>query len=80
MTSEELRRAGVRVADAGIWRLSDFDLCECGDYRKDHIDGVGRYRMPDNLTHGFRACLSFRLARSATAIPAPYSSLEPIND
>lgn len=73
MTAEQLK-------EVGNWRLSDFDTCECGDYRKDHVDGIGRCRMPDDLTHGFHACLSFRLTKSATEIPAPYTALEPIHD
>ena len=39
------------------------DECECGDYRKDHINGTGRCRMPDDLCHGFKPCLRFRLER-----------------
>lgn len=38
------------------------DECECGDYRRDHEDGHGRCRMPDDLTHANAPCLSFRLA------------------
>ena len=39
------------------------DECDCGDYRRDHIDGTGRCTMPDNLSHGFKPCLKFRLSR-----------------
>jgi len=53
-------------------RLSDFDECDCGDYRKHHKDGVGpccfNGGYPD-LTHGFKDCLSFRLCRAAKEIP-----------
>lgn len=48
---------------------SAYDTCYCGDYRKDHVDGIGRCRMPDDLTHGFQQCREFRLlerARPAT--------------
>jgi hypothetical protein len=43
----------------------DFDECECGDYRRDHVDGVGRCKMPNDLNHGFRPCDKFRLALRA---------------
>lgn len=46
--------------------VSDLDECECGDYRRDHNDGTGRCRMPDDLTHGNRPCFSFRLAFPAS--------------
>lgn len=51
--------------------LADFDECECGDYRHQHVDKVGRCTMPNDLTHGFEACHRFRLSRAATQIPAP---------
>lgn len=60
----------------GDWKLSDFDGCECGDYRKDHKNGVGRCCMPDDLLHGFKPCLKFRFAKAATEIPAPYKALQ----
>lgn len=39
----------------------ELDICECGDYRRDHVDGSGRCKMPDDLTHGFEPCLEFKL-------------------
>ena len=39
------------------------DECDCGDYRRDHIDGTERCTMPNDLSHGFRHCLKFRLSR-----------------
>jgi hypothetical protein len=42
--------------------MSDFDVCECGDYRHQHENGEGRCKMPDDLCHGFQPCLKFRLA------------------
>jgi hypothetical protein len=40
------------------------DECECGDYRKDHVGGIGpcRHNKPRDLTHGYKDCTSFRLA------------------
>lgn len=55
--------------------LRDFDMCACGDYRRDHKDGTGRCRMPDDLTHGFKPCLEFRLSKTATEIPASFRAL-----
>lgn len=51
--------------------LSDFDGCECGDYRRDHdgLHGAGRCRMKDDLTHGFEPCLAFKLHQPATELP-----------
>ena len=45
------------------WKLTEADLqvCECGDYRFQHVRGVGRCRMADGLSHGFKPCLRFRL-------------------
>jgi len=40
--------------------MDPLDECECGDYRRDHVDGTGRCRMPDDLCHGFTRCLKFR--------------------
>ena len=41
---------------------SDFDVCECGDYRHQHENGTGKCRMRDDACHGFKPCLSFRLS------------------
>lgn len=58
MTTEEI---------AGLSEADDLDLCECGDYRRDHVDGQGtcRHNKPRDLTHGYRDCDSFRLHRAA---------------
>lgn len=44
--------------------IGENDQCECGDYRKDHVDGVGpcKYNNPNDLTHGMEDCVAFRLA------------------
>lgn len=44
---------------------SDFDVCDCGDFRRDHVGGTGQCWMPDDRCHGFRPCLSFRLHQRA---------------
>lgn len=43
------------------------DVCTCGDYRKDHENGTGRCRMPNDLCHGFVPCEKFTLFRRAAA-------------
>jgi hypothetical protein len=48
--------------------VSPFDICECGDYRCQHKDGVGpcdlnKYPNNGGISHGNKACLSFRLER-----------------
>lgn len=47
--------------------LDPLDECECGDYRREHEGGTGRCRMPDDLCHGFKPCLQFRLSKRAGA-------------
>ncbi len=42
-----------------------YDVCECGDYRRDHVNGTGRCRMPNDLNHGFRSCERFVLDQAA---------------
>lgn len=34
--------------------------CGCGDYKKDHENGIGKCRMPNDLTHGFMRCDFYR--------------------
>lgn len=41
----------------------ELDICECGDYRRDHVGGTGECRMPNDLSHGFRRCKEFRMFR-----------------
>lgn len=56
-------------------KLADFDECKCGDYRRDHKDGVGAclHNKPRDLTHGYKDCHEFRLDRAATEIPEPFA-------
>lgn len=49
---------------------TDYDECECGDYRHQHEAGTGRCTMPNDLTHGFKACPTFRLHKRATPTTA----------
>lgn len=63
------------------WKVSDFDECYCGDYRKDHAGGSGACvfnHMPGG-PHAGKKCFSFRLTRAATEIPKPYAK-EPLNE
>lgn len=60
------------------WTLSDFDRCGCGDYRKDHKDGVGACSFNgkfENDAHGGVPCLEFRLMRPATEFPPSVKGL-----
>lgn len=53
---------------------SDFDGCECGDYRLQHERGAGRCKMPNDMTHGFKPCTEFRMfGPPATEVSQPYS-------
>lgn len=52
--------------------LSDFDVCYCGDYRRDHKDGKGAcsFNSPSGVGHpGGLRCYSFKLAKAAHMIP-----------
>jgi hypothetical protein len=40
----------------------ELDICKCGDYRRDHKNGVGACRQADDITHGFKRCRRFRLS------------------
>lgn len=41
------------------WRRNH-ELCECGDYRYQHENGIGKCKMSDNICHGCQPCLKFR--------------------
>lgn len=48
------------------------DLCECGDFRRCHLDGAGPCKFNDggrDLCHGMKDCTAFRLARRYTEEP-----------
>jgi len=42
---------------------SGYDVCECGHYRHQHENGVGKCRMPDDTRDGFHPCLRFILSQ-----------------
>lgn len=48
--------------------LTQLDVCECGDYRRDHRDGVGPCRFNGQYEydcHAGKKCLRFRLLHTA---------------
>ncbi len=55
-----------------LFVLRDFDTCKCGDYRRDHVDGIGpcRHNKPRDMTHGYKDCTEFRLSSEATELPS----------
>ena len=61
VVSDRIRQQ-MMVRDPSL-KDEDFDECECGDYRIQHENGVGRCKMPDDICHGLMPCLKFRLAR-----------------
>lgn len=48
--------------------MTDEDTCWCGDYRRDHVDGIGRCRL-NGLGHGVPGyeCERFILANQYDA-------------
>lgn len=52
------------------WKLPNFDVCDCGDYRHQHVNGEGRCKLGSLCTPA--PCLKFRLTSIATEIPEPY--------
>lgn len=51
---------------AALGGVDLLDECRCGDYRRDHENGTGRCKMPNDLCHGFKPCTVFRLSRPAS--------------
>lgn len=48
---------------------SPFDICECGDYRRDHEGGTGAVTFPADALPGHTPCARFRLhLRSKAAV------------
>ena len=64
-----LKRAAYYFGSKGMAKISDFDACSCGDYRRDHVDGVGRCLLSNTISHDFTPCTKFRLFQRATEIP-----------
>jgi hypothetical protein len=50
--------------------MSPYDICQCGDYRRDHEGGTGRCTFEPDLVNGFRRCERFRLATASKAVRA----------
>jgi hypothetical protein len=49
--------------------MNPFDICTCGDYRRDHEGGTGRCTLPDATAPAdFRPCVRFRLAMASKAV------------
>lgn len=45
--------------------MRDLDVCQCGDYRRDHVGGVGacKFNLPHNIGHGGPSnCTEFRMS------------------
>ena len=43
--------------------MCDFDICNCGDYRRDHVNGRGHCKL--NWAHSFTVdCIEFRLSKA----------------
>lgn len=49
--------------DVSVNLRHDEDVCECGDARRQHVDGTGRCKLSDLCTPGH--CRRFRLFRRA---------------
>jgi hypothetical protein len=46
---------------------SPFDICQCGDYRRDHEGGVGACTLPADPVPEFTPCRRFRLELASKA-------------
>jgi hypothetical protein len=47
---------------------SPYDICECGDYRRDHDGGTGACTLPADTVPGFVPCRRFALAVRSKAV------------
>lgn len=47
--------------------MSPYDICTCGDYRRDHEGGAGACTLPADRVEGFEPCRRFRLAIESKA-------------
>ena len=54
---------------------SDYDPCECGHYRHQHENGVGKCRMPDDTRPSLHPCVEFIFSRSQKADPKSPKSI-----
>lgn len=46
---------------------SPYDICECGDYRRDHEGGRGACTFPPDPVPGHEPCKRFRIATRSKA-------------
>lgn len=47
-------------------RLREYDICQCGDFRRDHEDdGIGRCKMANDINHGYKPCLRFKFSHES---------------
>lgn len=46
---------------------SPYDICECGDYRRDHEGGTGPCTFPPERIAGHEPCRGFRIAMRSQA-------------
>lgn len=44
----------------------DYDICHCGDFRRDHENGEGKCRMANDINHGYKPCEKFRFSRHSS--------------
>jgi hypothetical protein len=57
------------MADIGPLRSRNpYDICVCGDYRRDHEGGTGPVTFPADQVAGFEPCRGFRLQTRSKAV------------
>lgn len=66
------KRIGYQPTGSTIATMiaDSLQVCECGDYRRDHWDGTGscRFNKPDGIGHhGAANCMAFRLDPNGSA-------------
>jgi len=47
--------------------MTPYDICQCGDYRRDHEGGTGPSRFPAELMPDVESCKRFRLSMASKA-------------
>jgi hypothetical protein len=55
--------SGEGILSAPRWPASrsGYDICECGDYRRDHEGGTGACTFPPDQVAGHEPCRRFQL-------------------
>lgn len=74
---ERVRTAIEARNTIGELKHDSADVCRCGDYRKDHKDGIGK--CLDDLCHGFEPCKQFLMAYAAGEKVEPLAFVQEIN-